>query len=1117
MTATEPRVVGQMINNGAIWYAHTFVVIRPSTSPQSSTLHHPNQCLLLRYSLPLLLLICLTACQSGDDTLFTLLEPRQTGVRFFNKLEESADFNVLKYGYFYNGGGVATGDLNNDGRPDLYFSGNLVPNQLYFAEEGEGINYRLAPESAGISAADGWNTGVSLVDINGDGYLDIYQCRSAASSPRLRRNLLFINNGDETFTERAEKYGLDDSAYSTQAVFFDYDRDGDLDCFVLNHSLQKYAGFASATTRLKNTPGSNYASKLMRNDGEFGYVDVSKEAGLKNNVLGFGLSVAVSDFDGDGWADLYISNDYHEEDYYYHNQGDGTFTSDLAEAFDHVSLFSMGADAADFDNDGQTDLVTLDMLPADNERIKLTSGADNYQKFLGLVDQGFYYQYSRNMLHLNQGGTFAEVGQQWGVSNTDWSWSVLAGDLDLDGRKDLFVTNGYARDYTNMEFLNYTMAVQTKAQSDGKPVDQMEVIANMPAIDVPNYAFAGSGDSGFVDRSEEWGFGASALSNGAILADLDKDGDLDVVVNNVNSPAGVYRNGIVGANQITVDLTTAPPALAIGARVTVTTEAGTQTQEFYPARGFQSCAYVPLMFGVGAAAGAKRVEVQWTNGRHDFFNDVKAGDVLTPQATEGPAPRPKDDQSIVFAPVAFDTLGFAHQEDQRNDFDLQRLLPFMLSYEGPALAASANGEFLFFGGARDQASEMHRLKGEDYVLHQSVNFLSTADFEDTAATFADIDGDGDEDLVVASAGYDLATDDPRLQPRIYRNDGSAFRLADDILPADLRLSASVVVTLDSDNDGDQDVFFGSRVAPGDYPLGGNSYLLLNDGTGKFSATTALNLGMVTDALILDVDADGQQDIVVSRHFGTVTALLNQGGSFSPTNTLDLSPTGLWNTLHAADLDGDGQTEIIAGNLGTNNQFSAVGEGELALYHGNFLGADQRIPVLAFEQNGKEYPFPARDELMEVLPGLKKNFPDYLSYSTATMQEVFSDALAAGERLEAEELRSSVLHFAPAAAPNCTPLPFEAQRSPVFAITTTDFDGDGRAELLLGGNLTHTRVRIGQMDANHGQVFVVRNDGTITYRHDLGLRGDLRGLLPLGDKVVVAFDDGPAFFVSANKN
>ncbi|MEL7163382.1 MAG: VCBS repeat-containing protein, partial [Bacteroidota bacterium] len=380
------------------------------------------------------------ACEETPSTLFTSLSASQTNVRFQNLLEESADFNVLKYGYFYNGGGLGVGDLNNDGVEDLYFSGNLVANQLYYGEEGGNLRYRRAPEAAGIGGADGWNTGVSLVDINGDGWLDIYQCRSAAASPRLRRNLLFVNNGDETFTERAAEYGLADPAYSTQAVFFDYDRDGDLDCFILNHSVQQYAGFAAANRRNKATYDRNFASKLFRNDGG-AFTDITEAAGLTTNVLGFGLAVAVSDFDGDGWADLYVSNDYHEEDYFYRNQADGTFRSELRAAFDHVSLFSMGSDVADLNGDGRPDLVTLDMLPAGNERIKMTSGDDNYQKFRALVDQGFFYQYSRNMLHLNRGDRFVEVGQQWGISNTDWSWSVLAGDLDLDAKPDLFVTN----------------------------------------------------------------------------------------------------------------------------------------------------------------------------------------------------------------------------------------------------------------------------------------------------------------------------------------------------------------------------------------------------------------------------------------------------------------------------------------------------------------------------------------------------------------------------------------------------------------------------------------------------------------------------------------------------
>lgn len=496
-----------------------------------------------------LLIVSLSACQD-KDTLFEKLSSSKTNITFNNALQESPDFNVLKYSYFYNGGGVAAGDFNNDGLTDLYFTGNLKANKLYLNRGN--FSFEDVTDKAGVGAADGWNTGVSLVDINADGWLDVYVCRSAASSPKLRRNLLFINNKNGTFTDKAADYGLDDPGYSTQAAFFDYDRDGDLDCFLLNHSVQEFAGFSRIISTYKQQTNPDYTSKLYQNqNGKF--TDVSALAGLVSNVLSFGLGVAVSDFNDDGWPDLYVSNDYNENDYLYINQQNGSFRESVRDAMGHTSLYSMGSDAADINNDGRMDLLTLDMLPERNERIKLTSGDDNYDKYEQLLRAGFHHQTMRNMVQLNVGQEgnlpiFSEIGQFAGVSNTDWSWAGLFADFDNDGWKDLFVTNGYARDYTNMEFLKFTMDEQLNARETGKPSDPMAVIAKMPSINEPNYIFRNrSGDPGgaslrFENETTDWGFEAPTQSNGAVYADLDNDGDLDLVVNNVNAEAGIYQN-----------------------------------------------------------------------------------------------------------------------------------------------------------------------------------------------------------------------------------------------------------------------------------------------------------------------------------------------------------------------------------------------------------------------------------------------------------------------------------------------------------------------------------------------------------------------------------------------
>src|SRR5688572_534165 len=724
-------------------------------------------------------LIVFSCSKKTEQKLFEEQLAETTGIDFENKVIQDQENHVLNYPYYFNGGGVAVSDINNDGLEDVYFSGNSVANRLYL-NKGD-FQFEDITSKAGVTAPRGWKTGVLMADVNQDGWLDIYVCRSAMADSVMRKNLLFINNGDQTFTEKADEFGVADNSYSTHASFLDYDKDGDLDLFVLNHSLPKYAGFNNMLVNFKKQKGSKFQSKLYQNNqGKFS--DVSEKAGIINNLLSFGLGLAVSDINEDGWPDVYVSNDFNEEDYLYINNQDGTFKNAIREATGHVSLFSMGSDIADVNNDALPDIFTLDMLPESNERIKLSSGDDNYDKYRILISSGFHHQSMRNMLQLNNGdGTFSEIGQLMGISNTDWSWSSLFADFDGDGWKDLFISNGYEKDYTNMQFLKYTVDERLKSRQTGIQPDVNQIISQMPSIQVGNFLFKNNGDLTFTKKSEAWGISRLFKSNGAAYADLDNDGDLDLLVNTMNEKSVLYRNTASEnkkANFLKVDLRKSNPKKILeGAKVIVYDSGDVQYQEFSSVRGFQSSMYVPLTFGLSNQSVVDSVRVIWADNKTELMKNISVKKTITP--------RYEDAKTIyayptVVKPLFEETyvLEWKHDAVDTNDFKRQLLLPKMYSYAGPKMAkgdVNQDGlEDIYICGARHQPGALF-LQGQDGSFKAKKNsaFEKDKDCQDEDAIFFDADQDDDLDLYVVSGGYFFGEKDPLLQDRLYLNDGQS--------------------------------------------------------------------------------------------------------------------------------------------------------------------------------------------------------------------------------------------------------------------------------------------------------------------------------------------------------
>jgi len=1036
-----------------------------------------------------LLFTLLFSCQEKADQFFTKLSPHKTGINFKNLLQESPQFNVLNYGYFYKGGGVAAGDLNNDGLTDLYFTGNMMASHLYLNKGN--LKFANIAQKAGVEAAGLWNTGVTMADVNGDGWLDIYVCRSAAKAMDARRNLLFINNQDLTFTESATQYGIDDAGYSTQAAFFDYDRDGDLDLYVLNHSIQEYAGFGKQLRSLKKKQNPIYGDRVYRNDGEK-FTEVSSESGIISNVLGFGLGIAIDDLNDDGWLDIYVSNDYNEQDYLYINQEDGTFQESLADFIDHTSLFSMGCDIADINNDGLPEIYTLDMLPESLERQKMTSGADNYNKKQSLVEQGFYHQEIRNMLHLNNGdGSFSEIGQLAGVYGTDWSWAALFADYDLDGYKDLFVTNGYKRDYTNMDFMSYAADLQIKSQQNNASNEQIvqDLIANMPSILEPNYLFQNQGDLTFKNKAAEWGLGEKSLSNGAIYADLDNDGDLDLVVNEVNEAASIYRNNareFTDNNYLKIKLIGKDKnTAAIGAKVTLIIEDQKITQTLLPTRGYQSSVEPLLLFGLNKNTNIPKVEIVWPDGSTQSLENTAANQTL--EVSHSPNPLATPPSPTPLFQIAKNSFGFQHQENSFNEFNQQALTPFMLSTQGPKMSkGDVDGDGLedvFIGGAKGQIGGLFLQKIDGSFIRKKFNALQDdRNSEDIGSLFFDADGDGDLDLYVSSGSSEFEWKNLALQDRLYLNDGRGnLYKAKDHLP-EMLSSTSCVSAADYDQDGDTDLFVGGRSQVGEYPKTPNSYLLQNDGNGKFTDRTEqlapelLEIGMVTAAIWKDVDGDEQEDLILAGDWMPITIFQNKDSRIIKSPNHQIANTnGLWRSLTAADMDKDGDLDFIAGNFGQNNQFLQTDNQRLRLFYDDFDNNGTLDPILARQVGHEAYPFLYKDDLTQQLPSLKKSFLQYDTYAKANMADIFGESnLANIQTLDVNNLSSIYLENKGDFEFEVHPLPTLAQIAPIYAIEILDANEDGHLDVLLGGNFTENRVQFGRIDASKG--LLLQGDG-----------------------------------------